>query len=119
MTGPMTLPQVDTKLIEPRILAKFFRPKYSPTVDQLTGKVDSTVLNKAVKSKIAHSVCTTPKSIIDATADSMQAAISLGLLTLSPSQPNKICDGSAMNAWAARKNAARCSLMPVQTMSAT
>ena len=52
----MTLPQVDTKLIEPRILAKFLRPKYSPTVDQLTGKVDSTTLNIAVKINTAHSL---------------------------------------------------------------
>ena len=105
--------------MEPRILAKFFRPKYSPTVDQFTGKVDSTVLNRAVKSKIAHSDLTTPNRINDASADNMQAAISLGLFTLSPSQPNSICDGSAMNAWMARKTAARCWLMPVQTISAT
>src|SRR5689334_23208390 len=103
ITGPMTLPQVETKLIEPRILAKFFRPKYSPTVDQFTGNVDSTTLKSAMKIKIAHSECTRASTHMETKAKSMHVAISLGLERRSPIQPKSRCEGTDINAWAARK----------------
>ena len=75
--------------MEPRILAKFFRPKYSPTVDQFTGNVDSTTLKSAVKIKIAHSAWMLASKTIDVVASSMHSDMSLGLFILSPIQPNR------------------------------
>src|SRR3990170_6299884 len=101
------------------MVAKYLRPKKSPTVAHPTGNEASTTVNKIVKSQSGHIASPQMSGGTAIAGTSMHAAISPGLFTLSAIHPTKKCERKFKKAKTPSKKAACSWLKPFQTMRGT